>query len=1072
MDEYEFEVYADQSGEGDVDGYAASDFLWGMTANVTPSTIKVKISFSHRLSCANVFLTKGEGFAEGEFEALEKSVIVSNTKRTASINLSTGVATAVGEVQPTGVLMRETEGGYRAVVVPQTLNAGVALYTITVNGITYRFKLDEAFEFKSGKQSKFTIQINKKEMTGEYEFTLADTEIVDWIADIETHGGEARQYYVVNQEKPGTLGALTRADKKNPNKIKNLKISGKIGAGDFHFMRDSMEILQAVNLKESVIQQGWSWRWHNEDLNKDITFYFLGKMPEAYNDRMTLLYEKYPYLLEYGWAYFEPGENYDNEIPNEAFLNKASLVYFSFPEKVTKIGSSAFSRTLLSGTLVLPDKVEEICRGAFSFTNITSVEFPHTLKIIDQEAFSECSSLSGTLSLPESLESLGNLSFYRCKSLSGQLVIPSKIKEIPNHCFTECGFIGDLTIPEGVTKIGYGSFSETPFNGRLILPHSLKEIEEYAFNYPQFQGELLIPKQIQEIPDYCFRDNQFSNIVFEEGSELIRIGVCAFGSCYRLEYIVLPEGTITIGSNAFSGCYELLSMVIPSTVTNIGTGTFDGCSGLTALTCEAILPPTLGANVFNGVAKDNFTLEVPEQSVAQYQTTIGWSDFKRISAHHDFAISRPLLRALNASYSKTYTLRVPANQTWSIQSKPDWVTVSPSSGIGKTDVTITVSEMSATGEIFEVSYSDGWGNSYSNFYNGRSGEIIFLLDEKNYTSTMKVEQYNYDHYDGEVIVNQKATKGNGVNIVFMGDCFDAQDIATGKYLDGINEAIGYYFDIEPYKSYKEYFNVYTIVGMSPDTGMGTINTVKDVKFGSQYSLDGIEPNTSIIYEYAMKAETVNESNLNKTLVVMVENTPDYGGICYMWNDGSAIAVCPMSRDTYPYDFRGIVQHEAGGHGFAKLGDEYLYENSFLETCSIHLPKFNMGKSLGWYRNLSMNGDMKSVEWSHLIFHPDYSNIVDMYEGGFYHTRGIYRSEATSCMNNNIPYYSAIQRQEMVERIMKYAGETFSLEDFYAKDVRDASNNIFSRSAEPTAAEKAAAKRQMPPQIMGDKPILK
>ena len=210
---------------------------------------------------------------------------------------------------------------------------------------------------------------------------------------------------------------------------------------------------------------------------------------------------------------------------------------------------------------------------------------------------------------------------------------------------------------------------------------------------------------------------------------------------------------------------------------------------------------------------------------------------------------------------------------------------------------------------------------------------------------------------------------------------------------------------------------------------------------------------------------------------MVENTPDYGGICYMWGDGSAIAVCPMSRDAYPYDFRGIVQHEAGGHGFAKLGDEYIYHNAFIEDCNCiccnHLPAFYAGKQLGWYCNLSTNGDMNTVEWSHLIYHPDYSNVVDMYEGGYFHTRGIYRSEATSCMNNNIPYYSAIQRQEMVERIMRYAGETFSLEDFYAKDVRDASNNnTLSRLAKPSFAEQASARKQMPPQIMGNKPILK
>ena len=96
-------------------------------------------------------------------------------------------------------------------------------------------------------------------------------------------------------------------------------------------------------------------------------------------------------------------------------------------------------------------------------------------------------------------------------------------------------------------------------------------------------------------------------------------------------------------------------------------------------------------------------------------------------------------------------------------------------------------------------------------------------------------------------------------------------------------------------------------------------------------------------------------------------------------------------------------------------------------------EFEGGKGLGWYRNLELTGDVNEVGWSHLIFHPQYSNVVDVYEGGYFHTRGVYRSEPTSCMNNNIPYYSAISRQAIVERIMEYAGETFDLESFYALD---------------------------------------
>ena len=312
----------------------------------------------------------------------------------------------------------------------------------------------------------------------------------------------------------------------------------------------------------------------------------------------------------------------------------------------------------------------------------------------------------------------------------------------------------------------------------------------------------------------------------------------------------------------------------------------------------------------------------------------------------------------------------------------------------------------------------------------------------------------------------------------MGDCFDAQDIATGKYLAGVNEAIGYYFDIEPYKTYKPYFNIYTVVGMSNDSGMGTVNTIRDAKFGSQYSLEGISPNHEICYEYAMKASSVNEDNLGQTLVVMIENTTEYGGICYMWGDGSAIACCPMSDDAYPYDFRGIVQHEAGGHGFGKLGDEYIYTNGFVSACvcnNPHLDSFQEGKDLGWYRNLESVGDMEKVGWSHLIFKPKYSNIVDIYEGGYFHSRGIFRSEPNSCMNNNIPYYSAISRQEMVERIMKYADKEFDINEFYAKDVLDSQGNntgATRSSVEENAITLTGAGKQMPPKFMGDKPQLK
>lgn len=395
------------------------------------------------------------------------------------------------------------------------------------------------------------------------------------------------------------------------------------------------------------------------------------------------------------------------------------------------------------------------------------------------------------------------------------------------------------------------------------------------------------------------------------------------------------------------------------------------------------------------------------------------------------------MRTLGAETSRTYTLRAPANYAWSIQEKPDWVTVEPSSGVGKMDVTITVSQMDASDvESFEVNEGTFNNPSYNTYF-GRGGEIIFRLDEKDYTFSMAVEQYDSEYPDEGVQVLQTATAGAGINIVFTGDGYDARDIAKGSLRSNAEEAYGHLFDLEPYKTYKDYFNVYVVTAMSDESGIGTMNTIVDTKFGSSFTQNRLLcPDTDAVFSWAKKADS--GMDLTKSLVILLQNTSAYEGITYLYGDGSALACCPVSRQAYPYDFRGIVQHEAGGHGFGKLGDEYIYHNAFIQTCDCkdgcdHGQSFNLMKGHGWYKNLSFSGDATQVPWAHLIYHPQYSNAVDMFEGGYMHSRGVYRSEVTSCMNNNIPYYSAISRQAIVERIMECAGETFSLEEFYAKD---------------------------------------
>lgn len=1001
-----FEVQKDQSSAAtasSLSGYEASDFLWGKAVNITPSENNVAVQLSHKMAAVNVVLVEKEGFAEGEFASLDKGIILTNTTRKAKINFATGEVSALGNAQQDGIVMcPQSSGSFRAVVVPQTVEAGEKLFAITIDGVSYGFRNSAAsVTYAAGKQTDVTINIKKKTPAGEYELTLGDIKIADWTEDRNTHGGEARQYFVVNLTEAGTLGKVIRSFKKNPDKIRNLKVSGPITTADFKFMRDSMAILEAINLKEAKVVNA---------------------------------------------KYDGSGKTQDDIIPYGAFSEKKTLSHFSFPEKITYIGAYAFYKTSLSGALIIPDDVTEIDEYAFCMTLIGSVAFSPKLIKIDYQAFQSCNSLTGTLTLPETLTYIGGYAFNYC-AFTGELHLPNSLEYIGSSAFFQAGsFVGGLKLPDKIIKLYGQTFSYCGFNGLLDL-NNVTEYQSSEFINCAFTGDLIIPNGTIEIPQMFMQiqslnlDLGISKVIFP--SSLKQIGLQAFCGQSKIENVVFQDGLLLIDQSAFIECKNIKGVELPSTIQMVGEAAFKGCYNISNIVCHAVEPPAVMQGAFDGVAKDNFTVEVPAQSVTRYKTESGWSDFRRIAAHYDFSVSRDRVRTLNAAESRTLILRAPANFSWSIESKPDWVTVTPASGTGKADITVSVDQMARTTDQFEVNEGSFNYPTYKK-YAGRSGEIVFKLDEKDYRCTLDVEQYDTDYSDGEVMTLNTATKGPGIDIVFIGDGYDAKDIAKGTFKQNTEDGFKHFFGIEPYSTYKDYFNVYAVVSKSDDSGIGTVNTVIDTKFGSYFTQNRIKaPDPDKCFKWAKRADA--SMDLSKSLVIMLMNTSTYEGVTMMYGDGSAIACCPVSTDAYPYNFRGIIQHEAGGHGFGKLGDEYIYHNAFIQTCQCPdgcehpqgdddtMTSYGVYKSKGWYKNLSMTADAKQVPWAHLIYHKNYSDKVDMYEGGYMHTRGVYRSEATSCMNNNIQYYSAISRQAIVERIKAYAGEAFDFDDFVAKD---------------------------------------
>ena len=1006
IEDYQFEVQKDQSTateDGEMGGYEASDFLWGKVSDVAPTTSIIRLPLAHRMSNARVTLIQGSGFADGEWAKTKKIVLTANVARKASINLSTGEIKTAGSVENNMTIPSRTNDEWRTIVVPQTVKAGTTLFSITIGGVPYKFTKNEALTYVAGKMMNFGIKVDKQSGSGAYKLTLVSESITPWENDLVSHDATAKEYIVINSTPGGLKKAITAANK-DYTQVRNLKITGQINAKDFYFMRDSMLRLSALNLKEVRIK-GW------------------GKNEE---------YE----------------ENMDDQIPNSAFYfiqtvgGSNSLNRIVLPDTLKSIGSNAFyGCKYLSGSLIIPEGVTEIKRGAFNgcigLNGILSL--PSTLKKLGNRGeddmgdegtdyyggvFQNCRNLTGNLILPDNLELIRGYCFSGCSGLYGELRLPAKLKRMGNCAFSYCsGFTGSLSIPQGITALPSEAFHNCGFNGTLTLHDGITNIANDAFANCHFKGELHLPKSLKVISENVFCNNDFSGTLTLP-STLTHIGSNAFANNWRLMGVLdIPNEVESIGESAFSNCKMLEGIIFPESMETIRQGAFNECYGINSIVCKGTMPAHIESGAFNGVAKDNFTLEVPESAISQYQAAPGWCDFKRIAAHHELVCRPSVACALRTLHKQKLVIN--AEGEWEVACKPDWCEVSPASGNKKTEVILTIKGMAKTADR-------------------REGKVVFRLKDKDYTHECSVSQYGYEYGEDEWITLQKATKGNkgGINIVLLGDGFNAKDIASGEYLKDIKQEVEYFFGIEPYKTYRDYFNVYTAIPLSTESGVGTVNTIRYNRFNTTFTGGvGLKADYDEIFDYALGAPTVNKRNLNQTLIIIVPNSTDYGGICQMWPDGSAIAFCPKSTYGYPLNTRGVIQHEAGGHGFGKLGDEYIYHNAFIDACGCsccgHVLEFNAAKSLGWYDNLELTGKMHSVGWSHLIFDDRYSDIVDIYEGGYMHNRGVFRSEPNSCMNNDIPYYSTISRESIVKRIKAYAGETYSFEDFVKNDKRDA-----------------------------------
>lgn len=604
IDLYPFNVQADQSQEASVAGmgsYEASDFLWGKSADMAPTTSSIHMAMHHRMACARVTLVMGEGFNAEGWASMEKSLQLTNLVRKSTIDLATGIVTPRGEAEKTATTPLHTGNEWRAIVVPQTVKAGTSMMDITLDGRPYRFARQEDFTFQPGRMSNFTIKVDRRIPTGSLTLTLLGESITPWENDPTSHDASTKAYIVVNSTE-GHLQDSILARGLSPESIISLKVTGRVNNEDLRNINfTNMPHLRHLNLREVTLP--------NDSLNG---------IGEHAGITRIVLPEK---LRVIGIGAFD-------HCPHLS----GSLI---IPEGVTAIYDEAFRWAQFSGEFKLPSTLKYIGYYAFEGCQFSGeLRLPSGLQYIGRSAFSGCKKLYGKLILPESLTYLGQEAFSGCSQLTGNIVIPQTIKEVPEQCFAYCdGLTGTLTLHDGIHTIG-----------------------EYAFLNTPLTGELVMPKYLVSMGYRPFEETKFSHIVIPEGTERILWGTF-YGFENVADIIELPESVEYIDGSAFYGCRRISGLKLGKNVSTIGASAFKGCSGIRSFVCEASVPPTVGDNAFDGVPKETFTLEVPEASVTAYQTAEGWREFKFISAHHELNCAPASASALNATQVETVQLR-------------------------------------------------------------------------------------------------------------------------------------------------------------------------------------------------------------------------------------------------------------------------------------------------------------------------------------------------------------------------------------------------------------------------------
>lgn len=333
--------------------------------------------------------------------------------------------------------------------------------------------------------------------------------------------------------------------------------------------------------------------------------------------------------------------------------------------------------------------------------------------------------------------------------------------------------------------------------------------------------------------------------------------------------------------------------------------------------------------------------------------------------------------------------------------------------------------------------------------NARDGAFFLaMLDERGdplLLDTLYIHQSGMDDgycsldyaADGTVEQLNQSTKGKGIPIVLMGDGFQDREIDDGTYAQVMKQAMENLFSEEPFQSLRDYFDVYAVTVVSKHNTFGEGYETALHTMPAHQTM-GISMDTKSVMNYVRRVEAADALN---TFAVVILNTNIKRGATYMFFNPDeqptvnyAISLCPVVDSLQSEVFRQVLVHEAVGHAFAKLADEYVRVGEGSATDSD--ARWLEGRHrYDLYLNVDSEQDTAKVIWSRFVNDPEFADeSIGTYEGALTYYKGMFRPTEESMMRSNDAPFNAPSRQAIYNRVMLLAtGRKPTYEEFVAFD---------------------------------------